>query len=101
MSCEQDMAAVQDQIRMQRVMLSNATGELEQVQRTVNALQATLSTTRAKAATATGSTGPAARPATQPQEERRGAGDGEMAQYAALMRDIADMEGRLDKIEVK
>lgn len=44
---------------------------------------------------------PAQRQATtQPQEERRG-GDGDLAQYASLLRDIQDMEGRLDKLEAR
>ena len=89
-----------DQARARRDFLS---GQLTEYNLMIAALQArgvggaAVASSVAQAQSAA----PAQRQATtQPQEERR-AGDGEMAQYAALARDIADMEARLDKLEAK
>ena len=90
-----------DQARARRDFLS---GQLTEYNLMIAALQArgvggaAVASSVAQAQSAA----PAQRQATtQPQEERRGAGDGEMAQYASLARDITDMERRLDVIEAK
>lgn len=96
MSCAEDLAATNELIRQYRVGLLAYLTQASNLRAANESLRAQLA---GRSATTT-ATGPATRPTTQPQEERRG-GDGEMAQYAALMRDIADMEGRLDKLEVR
>lgn len=99
MSCADDLAATNELIRQYRVGLLAYLTQASNLRAANESLRAQLAGRSATAA-ATAATGPATRPTTQPQEERR-AGDGEMAQYAALARDIADMEARLDRLEAR
>ena len=101
MSCADDLAATNSLIQQYRAGLLAYLTQASNLRAANEALRAQLAGRNAASSTATGAaTRPTTRPTTQPQEERRG-GDGEMAQYAALLRDIADMEGRLDKLEVR
>ena len=99
MSCADDLAATNEQIRQYRVGLLAYLTQAANLRAANESLRAQLA--GRSASSSTGSTGPATRPTTQPQEERRGADDGELAQYAALARDIADMEARLDRLEAR
>lgn len=98
MSCEDELSQVRARIGFSRTKLSAEQSRITILRGAIAALQAQQG--GASAVASSTATGPATRPATQPQEERR-ATNGEMAQYAALLRDIADMERRLDKLEVK
>lgn len=97
MSCADDLAATNSLIQQYRAGLLAYLTQASNLRAANEALRAQLA---GRTTVSTASTGPATRPATQPQEERR-ADNGELAQYAALMRDIADMEARLDKLETK
>jgi hypothetical protein len=97
MSCADDLAATNDLIRQYRVGLLAYLTQASNLRAANESLRAQLAGRAATTATTTGS---ATRPTTQPQEERRG-GDGDLAQYAALSRDIADMEARLDRLEAR
>ena len=96
MSCADDLAATNELIRQYRVGLLAYLTQASNLRAANESLRAQLA---GRSATTT-ATGPATRPTTQPQEERR-AGDGEMAQYAALSRDITDMEDRLARLEAR
>lgn len=100
MSCEDELSQVRARIGFSRTKLSAEQSRITVLRGAIAALQAQQGGA-SSSASATGSTGPATRPTTQPQEEKRGVGDGDMAQYATLSRDIADMERRLDKLETK
>ena len=97
MSCADDLAATNDLIRQYRVGLLAYLTQASNLRAANESLRAQLA---GRAATTATTTGPATRPTTQPQEEQRG-GDGDLAQYASLLRDIQDMEGRLDKLEAR
>lgn len=97
MSCADDLAATNDLIRQYRVGLLAYLTQASNLRAANESLRAQLA---GRAATTATTTGPATRPTTQPQEEQRG-GDGDLAQYAALARDIADMEARLDRLEAR
>jgi hypothetical protein len=100
MSCADDLAATNELIRQYRVGLLAYLTQASNLRAANESLRAQLAGRSATAA-ATAATGPATRPTTQPQQEQRGVGSGELAQYAALSRDIADMEARLDRLEAR
>jgi len=95
MTCADELAAVQREIDQLRARLAL-------VQSAIAAYRAATPSTQQNVSSAASTTtaAPVTQPTTQPQEERR-AGDGEMAQYAALLRDIEDMEAQLDKLEAR
>ncbi len=95
MTCVDELTAVQREIDQLRARLAL-------VQSAIAAYRAATPSTQQNVSSAASTTtaAPAQRQATARGEERR-AGDGEMAQYAALTRDITDMEARLDRLEAR
>ena len=96
MTCVDELTAVQREIDQLRARLAL-------VQSAIAAYRAATPSTQQNVSSAASTTtaAPVTRPTTQPQQEQRGVGSGELAQYAALSRDIADMEARLDRLEAR
>ncbi len=100
MSCAEDLQVVRRDIQMLQRDLNDVYGSIAWHRDQIATLQAQLSVP-SSSSVAAAAVAPATRPTTQPQTEQRGVGSGELAQYAALARDIADMEARLDRLEAR
>ena len=114
MSCESDLQAVLTQLDAVRAQNAIQRMKIAEIRTENNFLLALVSASQqvsqpgAVIGAVTQPTAPTAptvrgeeRRATQPQKEERAVGSDELAQYAALTRDITDMEARLDRLEAR
>jgi uncharacterized coiled-coil protein SlyX len=103
MTCEQDVERARYEIGYYQRTIAMLKTTTMQLQGDAARMREQIAGIRGRASTATASAiaAPTTQPATQPQEERRGVGSGDLAQYAALARDITDMEARLDRLEAR
>ena len=103
MTCEEDLAIVNRWIGVHRLTLTVTQQQLGMVRGWVAALdvaQEGSTATTPVAAVAADSAMPGGRETAAVAQEQR-ATDGEEAQVAALLREIADMEARLDRLEAR
>ena len=105
MTCESELQAAQAQLDSLRVQNGVQRSKIAEIRTEINSLSALIAaggglTTPAAVASLVAAP-PPRRPTTQAEPERRAAGSGEEAQVAALLRDIEDMEQRLDKLEAR
>lgn len=98
MSCVEDLAATNEAIRQYQAGLLQYYSQAANLRAANESLRSQLA---GRAASSPTTAAPATRSAVQVQAEQRSVGSGELAQYAALAREIADMEKRLDRLEAR
>ena len=99
MTCEEDLATTRRWIDVYRTTLTVTQQQISMVRGWIGALSDTASQQATTTAQATTSDTPT-RQATTAQAEQR-ATNSDMAAVAALLRDIEDMEARLDRLEAR
>jgi hypothetical protein len=100
-SCADDLATTNERIQQYRVGMLAYYTQASNLRAAIESLRAQLAGRTSASHPVKPVVGPTSRPATQPQKEERAVGSDELAQYAALTRDITDMEARLDRLEAR